>query len=168
MIWIIIAAAIVLDQVTKQLIVNFLVLGESINIIPGFLNFTYVLNEGASFSILQGQRWIFIVITLIVLILAIFALVRYVPKEMRLFRAFMALFIGGMLGNFIDRLYLGAVIDFIDLGWFPIFNISDSCICVSVVAICIMLLWGKPGSLLEKKKKSDKQIDDKKAESATE
>jgi signal peptidase II len=151
MFWMIMVAAVVLDQASKQLIVHLMELGESIVAIPGFLNFTYILNEGASFSILQGQRWIFIIVSIIVLILVFFAL-KYVPKRMRLFRAFIALFIGGMLGNFIDRLYLGAVIDFIDLGWFPIFNVADSCISISVAAICIMLLFGKPGALLDKKK----------------
>ncbi len=151
MIWLIMAAVIIVDQLSKQLIVHSLALGESVSVIPNFLDFTYVLNDGASFSILQGQRWIFIAITVIVLVLVLISL-RYIPKEMKLFRIFIALFVGGMLGNFIDRLYLGAVIDFADLGWFPIFNVADSCICVSVVAICIMLLFGKPGSLLEKKK----------------
>ncbi len=147
MFWIILILAVGLDQLSKYLIVTSLALGESMPVIDGFLQFTYTLNQGASFSILQGQRVIFIIATLLVLGL-IFFLLRKIPQDMRLFRAFIALFCGGTIGNFIDRLHSGAVIDFIDLGWFPIFNIADSCICVSAVAICLMLLFGKPGSLL--------------------
>lgn len=151
MFWIILILAVGLDQLSKYLIVTSLALGESMPVIDGFLQFTYTLNQGASFSILQGQRVIFIIVTLLVLGL-IFFLLRKIPQDMRLFRAFVALFCGGTIGNFIDRLHSGAVIDFIDLGWFPIFNIADSCICVSAVAICLMLLFGKPGSLLSAKK----------------
>lgn len=151
MFWIILVLAVGLDQLSKYLIVTSLALGESMPVIDGFLQFTYTLNQGASFSILQGQRVIFIIVTLLVLGL-IFFLLRKIPQDMRLFRAFIALFCGGTIGNFIDRLHSGAVIDFIDLGWFPIFNIADSCICVSAVAICLMLLFGKPGSLLSAKK----------------
>ena len=151
MFWIIFILAVGLDQLSKYLIVTSLALGESMPVIDGFLQFTYTLNQGASFSILQGQRVIFIIVTLLVLGL-IFFLLRKIPQDMRLFRAFIALFCGGTIGNFIDRLHSGAVIDFIDLGWFPIFNIADSCICVSAVAICLMLLFGKPGSLLSAKK----------------
>ena len=151
MFWIILILAVGLDQLSKYLIVTSLALGESMPVIDGFLQFTYTLNQGASFSILQGQRVIFIIVTLLVLGL-IFFLLRKIPQDMRLFRAFIALFCGGTIGNFIDRLHSGAVIDFIDLGWFPIFNIADSCICVSAVAICLMLLFGKPGSLLSSKK----------------
>ena len=151
MFWIILIVAVGVDQLTKYLIVNSLALGESIPVIINFLDFTYTLNEGASFSILQGQRIIFIIVTLAVLAI-IFFLLRKIPKDMKLFRAFIALFCGGTIGNFIDRLHTGAVIDFIDLGWFPVFNIADSCICVSAIAICLMLLFGKPGSLLSSKK----------------
>lgn len=151
MFWIILVVAVGLDQLSKYLIVSSLALGESMTVIDNFLNFTYTLNEGASFSILQGQRVIFVIATLLVLGL-IFFLLRKIPQDMKLFRAFIALFCGGTIGNFIDRLHTGAVIDFIDLGWFPIFNIADSCICVAAIAICLMLLFGKPGSLLAGKK----------------
>jgi signal peptidase II len=151
MFWIIMLTVIALDQLTKYLITSNLLLGQSIAVIPDFLDFTYTLNEGASFSLFQGQRVVFLIITLLVLA-AIFWSLRKIPKEMRLFRVLLALFCGGTIGNFIDRLYQGAVIDFVDLGWFPVFNVADSCLSVSAVLICLMLLFGKPGRLLERKK----------------
>ena len=151
MFWIIIVAVIALDQFTKYLIVHSLALGESMPVIKNFLDFTYTLNKGASFSIFQGQRVIFIIITIAVLIFVFWALKR-VPKDMRLFRVFLALFCGGTIGNLIDRIYLGSVIDFVNLGWFPVFNVADSCISVSAIMICAMLLFGKPSRLLDKKK----------------
>jgi signal peptidase II len=151
MFWIIVVSVIVLDQISKYLITHSLVLGASLPVIPNFLHFTYTLNTGASFSIFQGQRPVFIILTLIVLAFVFWA-VRKIPRDMKMFRFFLALFCGGTIGNLIDRLYLGAVIDFVNLGWFPIFNVADSCICVSAIMICALLLFGKPGNLLEKKK----------------
>lgn len=146
-------AVIALDQLSKRIITNILALGESMPVIKGFLDFTYVLNKGASFSIFQGQRAAFIIITVAVLVL-VFGILKKIPKDMKLFRAFLALFCGGAIGNLIDRFYLGAVIDFINLGWFPVFNLADSCITVSAIIICAMLLFGKPSRLLEKKKEA--------------
>ena len=83
---------------------------------------------------------------------AIFWSLRKIPRDMKLFRFLLALFCGGTIGNFIDRLYQGAVTDFVNLGWFPVFNVADSCLSVSAVLICLMLLFGKPGHLLDQKK----------------
>lgn len=151
MFWIIMIAAIALDQLSKYLIVSNIAMGESVPIITNFLDFTYVLNKGASFSIFQGQRVIFIIIAIVVIGL-IFWFLRNIPKDMKMFRVFLALFCGGTIGNFIDRLLTGAVIDFVNLGWFPVFNVADSLIVVSAIIICAMLLFGRAGKLLDIKK----------------
>ncbi|NLF80795.1 MAG: signal peptidase II [Clostridia bacterium] len=155
MFWFTMLAVIALDQLSKYLITSHLALGQGMTVIPGFLDFTYVLNDGASFSLFQGQRIVFLIITVLVLAL-IFGGLRKIPQEMKLFRFLLALFCGGAIGNFIDRLYQGAVVDFVNLGWFPVFNLADSCLSVSAVLICLMLLFGKPGHLLDKKKEIEK------------
>jgi len=153
MFWIVLASALAADQITKLIVANSMTIGESIPALGDFLHFTYVINDGASFSILEGQRWIFILLTLIVLAVVLLLYIKKVPKDMKLFCAVLGLFCGGTIGNLVDRIYLGGVIDFLDLSWFPVFNIADCCICVGAVSICLMLILGKPGKLLEDNKK---------------
>jgi len=148
--WLIIVAAVAADQLTKYLIVTRLALGESVPFLGDFLRLTYTLNRGASFSLLQGQRWLFLILTVVVIAVVI-VLHFKLAREEKLFDAMLGLFCGGSIGNFIDRLAMGAVIDFFDLGWFPIFNIADSCIVVSVVILCCLILFGKTGKRLEKR-----------------
>lgn len=150
MFWLIVTAAAALDQISKWLIVENMLYGESVPLIDKVFHLTYTLNRGASFSILQDRRWFFIVITFMVLAICFYLQAR-VPRDQRLLRAMMALFCGGTLGNFIDRLRLGAVVDFFDFRVFPVFNIADSCIVVSVIIICCLLLFGQAGKLLEHK-----------------
>ncbi len=148
MFWLIILLCVALDQFTKYLVVSHMALGQSIPVIENVLHITYVLNEGASFSLLQGQKWFFIVVTIIVLIVMCFVWHK-IPKEDKWLRWSIAVFIGGMLGNFIDRVRQGAVIDFIDIRVFPIWNVADSLLVLSLIAIAIKVL------LLETKRKQN-------------
>lgn len=147
MFWLVMILAVLGDQISKMLISGNLALGESIPVIDGFLDFTYIINRGASFSILQGQRIVFIILTVLVLAAIIFIAVRKIPRDYRLFLAMLGLFCGGTIGNFIDRIRLGGVTDFIDLGWFPVFNVADCCICIGAVLLCALLIFGKAGKL---------------------
>ena len=125
---------LVADQVTKQLIVSNMDLYQSIDILP-FFNFTYVHNLGAAFSFLadQGgwQRWFFTAIAAIASIVFIVWLAK-TPKQQALLSAAFALMLSGAVGNLIDRVLFGYVIDFLDFygfGYhFPAFNIADSMI----------------------------------------
>ncbi|MFT6195547.1 MAG: signal peptidase II [Pseudoalteromonas rhizosphaerae] len=125
---------LVADQVTKQLIVSNMDLYQSIDILP-FFNLTYVHNLGAAFSFLadQGgwQRWFFTAIAAIASIIFIVWLAK-TPKQQALLSAAFALMLSGAVGNLIDRVLFGYVIDFLDFygfGYhFPVFNIADSMI----------------------------------------
>lgn len=132
------AVVILLDQLTKLWVLNAFVPGESIKVMP-FLNMVLVFNPGAAFSFLADhagwQRWFFAVIAL-----AISGWIFWQLKTVRtksLFSIGLALIMGGALGNLIDRLWLGMVVDFIDLhvaGWhWPAFNVADSAVCVGAV-----------------------------------
>ncbi|MCL1975474.1 MAG: signal peptidase II [Firmicutes bacterium] len=140
MFWICFALVVLCDQGIKYVIGANMQLGQSLPLIKGLVDITYVLNKGAAFSILQGQRWIFIITTLAVLV-AILWFMRSVSKNDKLLRAALALFCGGALGNFIDRLRVGAVTDFIDFHFFPIFNIADSCIVIGAALLgwCLLI-----------------------------
>lgn len=155
MIYFIVAALVTaVDQLTKWLIVQLLNIGESIPIVDSLLYITSHRNKGAAFGILQNQRLLFIVITIVVVIWVIYYLWS-VRGQKKLFSWSLALVLGGALGNFIDRLFRGEVVDFIDvkipLGSFyydfPIFNVADSAL---VVGVALLLL----DSLLDGKKRS--------------
>ena len=141
MFWICLLAVVALDQVIKFAVSANMHLGESLPLIEGLVYVTYVLNTGAAFSILQGQRWFFLVITPVVLAVLLWY-VRGVPKKDKLQQLALALFCGGALGNFIDRLRFGAVTDFIDFRFFPVFNVADSCIVVGAILLGWRLLAG--------------------------
>ncbi|MCF6094758.1 signal peptidase II [Microaerobacter geothermalis] len=121
-----------LDQLSKLAVVKWMTLYESIPIIDGFFYLTSSRNRGAAFGILQNQRWLFIVITLIV-IGAIIYYLQHSYREKRISIA-LSLILGGAVGNFVDRLVTGEVVDFLDFRFFsynyPIFNLADSFIVI--------------------------------------
>lgn len=141
MFWLWIAGLLVVDQVTKYLVVSSLGLGQSYPLIDGVFRLTYVQNDGAAFSILQGQRWFFVVITLIALVMMVFVRYKYYKQDKWMTLA-LAVLAAGALGNLIDRFLYGYVVDFFDfyLINFAVFNVADCCIVVSLVFITIMVI----------------------------
>ena len=134
-IWLgVILAVILFDQITKMLVVNFLDRNTSFDIIDGVFRFTYVENEGAAFGMLSDNRWVFMIIST----LAIAGLLVYLWKfrpESKWACVAVAFLIGGGIGNMIDRVRLGYVIDFLDFCAFPklwvwVFNVADAFVCV--------------------------------------
>jgi signal peptidase II len=134
---------IALDQLTKWLVVKNMEFGESIPIIKDVFYITSHRNEGAAWGILQGQMWLFYVITLIVVIGIIYYLQKY-AKDKVLLGVSLGFMLGGAIGNFIDRLFRKQVVDFIHtyiFGYdFPIFNIADSSLTIGVVLLIIHML----------------------------
>ncbi|HEY8423321.1 MAG TPA: signal peptidase II [Clostridia bacterium] len=150
---VIILGVIFADLLTKTIIENNLKLGQSITIIPDFLAFTYVLNEGAAFSILEGQRVFFIIITIIAIIVLLSYLIYDCDKLTVLMKIAVALLIGGATGNLIDRVSIGAVRDFIEIIFFgydlpllgksfAIFNIADTAITIGTILLVIGVIIG--------------------------
>ena len=133
------AGIVAADQFTKYLTVANLSLGEHAAFIPGLLRFTYVRNYGAAFSSLQGQQWLF---ALIFVIFTGLVLWEYRKKSMpfsKFERWCIAAVYGGGLGNMIDRVRLGYVVDMIETEFmeFPVFNVADcfiTCGCVLLIA----------------------------------
>jgi signal peptidase II len=141
--WIIvIAAAVVVDQVSKILVIKYLKDIVSVELIPGIFRFTYVENRGAAFGMLSDNRWVFMIIST----LAIGALIVYLWKfrpDSRLACLALSMIAGGGIGNMIDRVALGYVVDFIDFCAFPnlwmwVFNIADAFVCVGAG---LLILW---------------------------
>lgn len=127
------AAFVALDQLTKWLVLMLLKPVGPVTLIPGFLRLTYLENRGAAFGSLSEHRWIFMTFSTIAIVAVIVYLLRFAENN-RLLRWALALMIGGGVGNMIDRVVLGYVIDFIDFCgvWSYIFNVADSCVCIGV------------------------------------
>ena len=126
------------DQLTKLAAVRLLKPG-SVTALPGVLDFTYVENRGAAFGILADHRWVFLVLS-VAAIAAIFAYIIISKPRSRLLLISLGLIAGGGIGNMIDRVRLGYVVDFIDVTFvkFYVFNIADSCVCVGCA---LLILW---------------------------
>ena len=136
------AGIVAADQFTKYLTVAHIALGEHIPFIPGLLRFTYVRNFGAAFSSLQGQQWLF---ALIFMVFTVMVLWEYRRKSMP-FSTFerwcIAAIYGGGLGNMIDRVRLGYVVDMIETEFmeFPVFNVADCFITCGCIALMVSLI----------------------------
>jgi signal peptidase II len=143
----IIAAVIVLDQASKLWIEDALPRHQQIEIIPQCLDIVHVRNPGVAFGLLQNipdsyRATLLVATTALALVLLIVLLVQTNPSQ-RLERWSLALIMGGAVGNLIDRVRLGEVIDFIDVHWanlyhWPAFNVADSCISTGIT--CMVLL----------------------------
>ena len=142
-----------LDQLTKRVIDQALTLKQSITILPNILYFTKAYNTGASFSILQGQQWFFILFAFLVII-AIIYYYKKIPINNRLFIAFI---LAGTIGNLVDRLQYGYVIDFIDFKIWPVFNIADTAVCIGAAGLIYYILKDD-----KSKNKNKKRINKKK------
>ncbi|MGH2443432.1 MAG: signal peptidase II [Chloroflexota bacterium] len=128
--------AIILDQVTKALVAAHLK-GHPLKLLGGGLYVVYARNTGAAFSIFRSGGAVFVVIAVVVSagIIVYFRRVTESPLPVRIA---LGLILGGALGNLIDRVRLGFVVDFIDLRWWPVFNIADSCIVIGTVLLIVV------------------------------
>jgi signal peptidase II len=132
---------IVLDYITKKLIVKNLELGEHISVIGDFFLITSHRNRGAAFGILQDQRIFFIIITVIILAGIIWYFHSVKNNARSILLVGLTLVFGGAIGNFVDRVRFGEVVDFFQFNFgtytFPIFNIADSAIVIGVIFIIL-------------------------------
>jgi len=149
------AGIVAADQFTKYLTVANLALGERAPFIPGLLRFTYIQNTGAAFSSFEGQQWLFALIFVVFTCLVIW---EYRKKSMP-FSSFerwcIAAIYGGGLGNMIDRVRLGYVVDMIETEFmeFPVFNVADCFITCGCIAMMVsLILFNKEFWKDEKKK----------------
>lgn len=140
MIIVVVIISLLLDIGSKFLVSRIFILNESKTIIDNFLNITYVRNTGAAWSILDNNTWIVTVISLLIIIGIIYYVYRNRVSK-KILKIGYGLILGGAIGNFIDRIVYGYVIDFIDIdifGWnYPIFNLADMFIVVGVILVMI-------------------------------
>lgn len=130
------------DQISKYFVLEKLSKIGSINIIPNIFNFTYVENRGAAFGILQNQKWFFVLVALVVALFILYYL--YSNKNISgCTRIGLILILSGAIGNLIDRIRLGFVVDFLDFIVWPVFNIADICVVIGGVLLSYGILFKK-------------------------
>lgn len=137
---ILVVALVAIDQLVKHWVTATIALGASHVVAPGLLAITNLHNNGAAWSILQGQQWFFAIISVVAILIVVYLMVRWrhqVPLMVGL-----ALILAGTLGNFIDRLMNGYVVDMFELLFinFPVFNVADSCLTIGVLILIIAIL----------------------------
>jgi signal peptidase II len=142
----IVVLGLLADQASKLYIHGSMTLYQSIPVLDGLFNITYLRNKGAAFSFLANASWripFFITVTLVAAVVILVAL-RKLREDQRLLQTALAMIFSGAIGNLIDRVRLGEVIDFLDVYWkcyhWPAFNVADSLICVGVALVALDML----------------------------
>lgn len=170
---IIIALAILLDQVTKliaslnlEYVINEqgnVVYSKPTVIIEGFFSFTYARNRGAGWSIMSGKMWFFYIVTVISLVIFVYLLKDFNLKKYPFASIGISLMLGGTLGNFIDRIFNGYVVDFFDFiifGYdYPIFNVADICLVVGAIMLILQVIVSKD-YFIDTTKRKKTEVDD--------
>ena len=130
------------DQLIKYLVIKNIALTDTIEAIPGLLNFIYVKNTGAAFSILSDKTGLLSVVSVAVCVFVVFYLIKYKPKN-KLYLIALGMILGGAAGNMIDRVFRHFVIDYIELAFisFPVFNLADIGITVGAVLLMIYVIF---------------------------
>ena len=131
---------ILLDQIIKYFVSTNMFLGQSIPVLPQIFHLTYIQNPGAAFGILENQRYLFILIAA-VLIVAVIYFYKKILQLSKLFQVGIALLFGGAIGNMIDRIFIGRVIDYMDFRIWPVFNLADIAIVSGCAIIAFNLLF---------------------------
>ena len=135
---------VILDQITKALVINFFNLYDSVALLP-MINLTFVVNYGFAFGLLNNPSLNQILVSLVILAIIVYFLYLLIKTQDKIFQLTLTLILAGALGNFIDRIFRGFVIDFIDIyigkyHW-PAFNIADSCITLGFMVLMINILF---------------------------
>lgn len=137
--WLAAVAAFAVDQFVKNGIVSSFAPGESRIAVPRLLYWTFVQNHRGAFGLFGSQAWVLVVMALAVLAVFWFAFKDAAAQSHVVQIAFGGI-VGGAIGNIVDRFHYGFVVDFIDLRWWPVFNVADSCISIGVVLLVIASL----------------------------
>lgn len=134
---------VLLDQISKYIAILTLKGGDGISFIPHIMEFLYVENRGIAFGMLQGKSHFIIPLTIVILAVCIYFLIYYIKKSKHLPSIALTFIIGGAIGNLIDKLRLGYVVDFLHTTFmeFPVFNLADVFVCVGAGLFAMFILF---------------------------
>ncbi|HJA27893.1 MAG TPA: signal peptidase II [Candidatus Limosilactobacillus intestinigallinarum] len=135
-----VVALVIIDQLVKHWVATTITVGTSHVVIPGLLALTDLRNHGAAWSILQGQQWFFAVVSVVAIAVVGYLMFRWRHQPGLMIG--LALILAGTIGNFIDRLAQGYVVDMFELLFinFPVFNVADACLTIGVLILIIAIL----------------------------
>lgn len=146
---------ILLDQIIKNLFLFFMNFGQSNVVIPNFFSITLIGNTGAAFSILSSNTFLLIIISVVILNLIFFLFIKG-KKLMKFEQISYGILVGGIIGNLIDRVVHGQVIDYLDFNLFgfnfPVFNLADVAIVISMILIAFLIIKGDKNGISSKGK----------------
>ena len=138
MLVIIASGLLIIDQITKFAVRSRMEIGETLPVFRGVLDFTYVQNRGAAFSLFQNSQLITVILPVITMIAGVLFLLHLRKKKEKLAERGVLLIMSGGIGNLIDRTVMGFVTDMISVGSFPVFNVADICV---TVGCAVLILW---------------------------
>ncbi|HBU12477.1 MAG TPA: signal peptidase II [Clostridiales bacterium] len=151
----IIVGIIIFDQVSKYLAQEILMglPGQSVEFIPGFFSFTYAENTGAAFSIFSNATWALAIVSAVLAVIMVVVLYKARNFKSWLMKLSLSFIIGGAIGNLIDRVFRGFVVDMLEFQFnFAVFNVADSFVCIGAVMLGVFVIW-----FWEKDKKKEKE-----------
>ena len=170
MIYVLLVVLILLDQITKNYVVNTLSIGENVSVIRGFFDITYERNTGSAFSFFADASWGIYILTAISLAASLFFLyflIKNRKKFPRLVLIDIAVLAAGTIGNLIDRVLHKSVVDFFKFTFgsyvFPIFNVADICVVVGTIGLMILVIKHQHlffDTPKDQKKSEDSEIED--------
>lgn len=133
---------VVADQISKYITIQYLKPLKTVPLLEGVLSLSYVENRGAAFGILQNQRWFLIILPILIVTVIVIYLVMH-RKESLLTRICLAVILGGAIGNLIDRIFLGYVVDMFQVTFieFPVFNVADMAVVCGTIILAVQLLF---------------------------
>lgn len=147
--FIIVISCIFIDQITKLLVLSNLRGNSPVILIDNLLSFVYVENRGAAFGILQNKQWLFVLVTVLSVCILLYVLIFYYKNLSLWLLVSLSLILGGTIGNFIDRIRLGFVVDFISVKIlnrynFAVFNLADSFIVIGAIMLVFYIIFLEP------------------------
>lgn len=142
---------VIIDQVIKYFVAMYLPQAGVVTVIPHLLDLNYVENRGVAFGMFENMRWIFVALTSVIIVILLYIII-FKKIKSKMFLISSALIIGGGIGNLIDRVLYGYVIDYLQLSFFsPVCNFADYAVTVGTVLLVIYLLFMSDSSKKENK-----------------
>ncbi len=142
---VIIGAILLLDQAVKLYALDVIryAPGGYVDFIPGFMSLTYVENTGMAFSMLSNATWLLAIVSAVMAIVVLYILFKYIKINSWLFKLSLCFVAGGAIGNLIDRVFRGFVVDMMQFDFvdFAVFNVADSFVCVGAVMLAVFVIW---------------------------
>ena len=143
------ALFIVSDRLTKYLAVKYLMPIGSAKVLDGIFNLTYVENKGVAFGLFQNMHNIIVPVNILIVALCVYFMIKALKNNKKLFAFSLVLIISGAIGNIIDKICYGYVVDFLEFAFinFPVFNVADICVCIGAFLAAIIILFTKDGDV---------------------